>query len=105
MAFWSSNFLAKRRQQWLNAIVKFQFLVDSAWYDATINVKRINGNNVEFIVSLPRTSSNKQTIKAVRVIDVSGQQAGYREVKIERDASQGVLLKFEFEIYEKEDES
>lgn len=105
MSFWSTAFMNDRRQQFLNALVKFQFKVDDVWHDATINTKRINGTAVEIIVSFPRTSSGKQTITAVRIIDVTGKQCGYQEVKVVRAANQGVLAKFEFPIYEKEGEA
>ena len=88
MSFWSTDFMNDRRKQWLNALVKFQYLVNGTWYDATI-----------------RTSSGSQTIKAVRIIDVTGKQAGYQATEIVRAANQGVLTKFEFPIYEKEDET
>ena len=102
MSFWSVDFMNDRRKQFLNALVKFQFRVSGAWYDATVNSKRINGNTVEVIVSFPRTASGKQTITGVRVIDVTGKQCGFQEVNIVRAANQGVLTKFEFPIYEKE---
>ena len=105
MSFWSTDFMNDRRKQWLNALVKFQYLVNDTWYDATINTKRVTGNKVEIIVSFPRTSSGSQTIKAVRIIDVTGKQAGYQATEIVRAANQGVLTKFEFTIYEKEDET
>ena len=104
MSFWSIDFMNDRRKQWLNALVKFQYLVGSTWYDATINTKRITGNKIEIIVSFPRISSGTQTISGVRIIDVTGRQAGYQAVAIVRNANQGVLAKFEFPIYEKEDE-
>lgn len=105
MSFWSTDFMNDRRKQWLNSLVKFQYLVDSTWYDATINTKRVVGNKVEIIASFPRTSGGTQTIKAVRIIDVTGKQAGYQETKIVRKSKQGVLVKFEFPIVEKEGES
>jgi hypothetical protein len=94
-----------RREQWLASLVKFQFQVSGTWYDATVNTKRIVGNNVEIIVSFPRTSSGSQTITAVRIIDVTGKQCGYQATNVVRASGQGVLTKFEFPIYEKEGES
>ena len=47
MSFWSTDFMNDRRKQWLNALVKFQYLVNGTWYDATINTKRVTGNKVE----------------------------------------------------------
>ena len=82
MSFWSTDFMNDRRKQWLNALVKFQYLVNGTWYDATINTKRVTGNKVEIIVSFPRTSSGSQTIKAVRIIDVTGKQAGYQAPRL-----------------------
>ena len=105
MSFWSTDFMNDRRKQWLHALVSFQYRVKGTWYDATINTKRVTGNKVEIIVSFPRTSSGSQTIKAVRIIDVTGKQAGYQAIEIARAANQGVLTKFEFPIYEKEDET
>ena len=105
MSFWSTDFMNDRRKQWLKAMVGFQYLVDDTWYDATINTKRVVGNKIEVIVSFPRTSGGSQTIKAVRIIDVAGRQAGYQATEIVRAANQGVLTKFEFPIYEKEDET
>lgn len=107
MSFWTEEFMNARRKQFLNSLVKFQFFVDgdSSWHDATINTKRINGMTVEIIVSFPRTASGKQTITAVRIIDVTGKQCGYQETKVIRAANQGVLAKFEFPIYEKEGEA
>ena len=104
MSFWSTEFMNDRRRQWLNALVKFQYQVSGTWYDAVINAKRVVGTKVEVIVSFPRTSEGSQTITAIRIIDVTGKQCGYQASQIVRSAKQGVLTKFEFPIYEKEDE-
>ena len=102
MSFWSTEFMNDRRNDWLKALVRFEYRVGSAWYTAKINTKRIVGHAVEIIVSLPRVSTGSQTITAVRIIDVKGKQCGYQETKVVRATNQGVLVKFEFPIYEKE---
>ena len=119
MSFWTTGFMDRRRKQFLEALVKFQFQVNGVWNDAVINSKRITGNTVEIIASFPRTASGKQTITGVRVIDVTGEQTtitgvrvidvtgeqcGFQAVSITRAVNQGVLVKFEFPIYEKEGE-
>ena len=86
----------------MKALVRFEYRVGGAWYTAKINTKRVVGNTVEIIVSLPRVSTGSQTITAVRIIDVKGNQCGYQETKVVRATNQGVLVKFEFPIYEKE---
>ena len=105
MSFWSKEFMNDRRKQFLNALVKFQYQVNGTWHDAIINDKRIEGLSVVVVISFPRTSSEKQTITAVRIIDVTGKQCGYQETKVVRMANQGVLAKLEFPIYEKEGEA
>ena len=102
MSFWSTEFMNDRRNDWLKALVLFEYRVGDAWYKAKINTKRIVGNTVEVIVSLPRVSTGSQTITAVRIIDVKGKQCGYQETKVVRATNQGVLVQFEFPIYEKE---
>lgn len=101
MSFWTEDFMGRRREQWLDALVKFQYLVGSTWYDATINSKSIEGDTLEIVVSFPRTSSGSQTITAVRIIDVTGVQCAYQATEVVRTASQGVLCKYEFPLYEK----
>ncbi|MDY4893920.1 MAG: hypothetical protein SO130_11030 [Agathobacter sp.] len=101
MSFWTREFMDDRRKDWLNALVKVEFRVSGVWHEAKINKKRINGEKVEVIVSFPRTSAERQTITAVRIIDVTGKQCGYQEIELVRDFDQGALCKFEFPIYEK----
>lgn len=104
MAFWKTDFLAKRRQQWMDAIHKFQYQVNGTWYDAKINSKKITGNMVVFIVSLPTTPKTAHTITGLRLWDITGVVCAEQVVTVKRTASQGVLAKFEFPIYEKGDE-
>ena len=56
-------------------------------------------------MSFPRTAAGRQTITGVRIIDVTGKQCAYQETNVIRASNQGVLTKFEFPIYEKEEET
>ncbi len=103
MAFWKQDFLNKRRKQWMDAIHKFQYQVNGNWYDAIINSKKISGNMVVFVVSLPTTPKSSHTITGLRLWDVTGVICAEQAVTVKRTASQGVLAKFEFPIYEKGD--
>lgn len=38
MSFWSKEFMDDRRKQWLAALVKFQFQVDSIWHLSLIHI-------------------------------------------------------------------
>ena len=104
MAFWKKDFLDKRRRQWMEALHKFQYQVDGAWYDAKVNSKKITGNTIVFIVSLPTVPKTAHTIIGIRLYDVTGVICAEQAVTVKRTASQGVLAKFEFPIYEKGDE-
>ena len=104
MAFWKKDFLDKRRRQWMEAIHKFQYQVDGAWYDAKVNSKKITGNTIVFIVSLPTVPKTAHTIIGIRLYEVTGVICAEQAVTVKRTASQGVLAKFEFPIYEKGDE-
>lgn len=101
MAFWADDFMTKRRKQWLDALVKFQYYSDGSWKDATVTKKEVTGNKIVIIVSFPRTTTEAETITGIRIIDVTGQQCGYSAANLQRRAGQGALTKFEFPIYEK----
>lgn len=101
MAFWKETFLADRRNQWLRAIHKFQYQVNGTWYDAKINSKTVSGSTIIFMVSLPIVPKTAHTITGLRLWDITGIICAEQAVSVKRTASQGVLAKFEFPIYEK----
>ncbi len=103
MAFWKNDFLAWKRKQWEDSIHRFQYQVNGAWYDAKINEKKIVGNTITFLVSLPKNPATAHTITGVRLWDITGKVCGEITVAVKRTASQGVLAKFEFPLYEKGD--
>lgn len=100
MGFFSSEFLADRRTQWMNSIVKFQYQVADSWYDATINSKAVSGNVVKFAVHIPNVPETAHTITGLRIIDIKGLVAGSQQISLERSSTQGVLATFEFPIQE-----
>ena len=102
MAFWSNRFMNDRRESFLNSLYKFQYKSNETWHDAVINSKRIEGLAVVITISLPRTGGDKETITAIRIIDSKGNECANQPINVVRLASQGVLIKFEFPIYEKE---
>lgn len=104
MSFWSTDFMNARREQWMSSLGKLQYRVANTWIEATINSKTISGNKIVIVASFPRIESS-QTITAMRILDSDGNQAGYQEISVVRAAGQGILVKFELPIYEKESES
>ena len=100
MGFFSIDFLAKRRTQWMESIRTFQYQVGGSWYDATINSKAIEGNTIKFLVAIPNTTGSANTITGVRILDGGGAIAGSQSLSIQRSASQSVLMQFQFPIQE-----
>ena len=81
MAFWTTAFLNKMRQEWMRRIAKVQYQAGSTWYDAVITKKEVVGNEVQ--ITTTTTDSANITIKAVRLIDTSGEIAGQRTESIQ----------------------
>ena len=104
MAFWKKDFLDKRRRQWMAAIHKFQYQVNDTWYDAKVNSKKITGNTIVFIVSLPTIPKTAHTITGIRLYDVTGVICAEQALTVNRTARQAAWAQFEFPIYEKGDE-
>lgn len=100
MGFWKAEYLAERRKEWLNTLVKFQYRVGDVWYDAIINSKRIEGNSLIAIVSVPNEPAGEITLDEVRIIDHAGKAAGSQLVSVTRTVYHGILTKFEFPIQE-----
>ena len=47
MAFWTTNFMNKMRNEWLRRIGKIQYQDNNGtWYDAHITEKKVIGNKV-----------------------------------------------------------
>ena len=100
MGFFSNDFLADRRKQWMDSIVKFQYQVSGTWYDAVINKREISGTKVMFTVHIPNDFASAHKITKLQIIDTKGTVAGSQEISLERTATQGVLATFELPIQE-----
>lgn len=100
MGFFSNEYLADRRKQWMDSIVKFQYQVSGTWYDAVINSKSVVGNVVKFTVHIPNVPATSHTVTGLRIIDTKGTVAGSQQTSVERSASQGILATFDFPIQE-----
>ena len=46
MAFWSNDFMAKMRKDWMNHIAKVQYYAGGKWYDTAITGKTVSGNTI-----------------------------------------------------------
>lgn len=97
--FWKEDFLAKRRAEWLATLNKFQFNIDGEWIDATIEEKKVEGNSLKILTAV-NDSGKGANITAIRLLDTSGNIAGELAENINKQAIMGMLISWEFPIYE-----
>lgn len=102
MAFYTSNFLEKRRRWWMKNIVKVEAFVGSAWYTGTIQKKELVGDKIIIHAVFSELTASACTITSLRVIDIDGETAAQKSENITKAAGQGVLIKLELPITEEE---
>ena len=100
MAFYTDNFLNKRRQWWMKNIVKVQAFVDSTWYTGDIQTKKLDGEKIVIHAVFPDLTDLACTITTLRVIDIDGETAAQKSENITKAAGQGVLINLELPITE-----
>ena len=100
MAFYTDNFLLKRRNWWLKNIHQVQAFVGSSWYIGEIQKKELQGDKIVLHVVFSELTSMSCTITSVRIIDADGETAAQKSESIIKAAGQGILLKFELPITE-----
>lgn len=102
MAFYTDQFLAKRRQWWLKTIDKVQVFVGSTWYTGAIQKKALEGDTIIIHAAFDDLAAQACTITTLRVLDIDGEVAALRSESIIKAAGQGVLIKLVLPISEKE---
>lgn len=102
MAFYTANFLNKRRQWWMKNIAKVEAFADSMWYTGTIQKKTLEGEKIVIHAVFPDLTDSACTITNLRVIDIDGETAAQKTENITKAAGQGVLIKLDLPIIEQE---
>lgn len=102
MAFYTDNFLKKRRLWWLKNIDKVDALVGSTWHTGTIQKKELENDTIVIHAVFPDLTDIACTITGLRVIDIDGDVAAQKNESITKAAGQGVLIKIELPITEQE---
>ena len=102
MAFYTPNFLKKRRVWWMKNIAKVEALVDSTWYTGTIQKKALEGDKIVIHAVFADLTASACTITSLRVIDIDGEVAAQKSENITKAANQGVMIKIELPITEQE---
>lgn len=102
MAFYTEQFLKKRRVWWMKSIAKIEALIGSTWYTGTIQKKELDGNKIVIHAVFTELTAQACTITSLRVIDIDGEVAAQKSENIKKAAGQGVLIKIELPITEQE---
>lgn len=100
MAFYTDNFLKKRRQWWMKNIHAVQAFANSAWHTGEIQKKAVEGDKIVLHVVFSELTGMSCTITSIRILDVDGETAAQKSESITKAAGQGVLIKFELPITE-----
>ena len=100
MAFYTDNFLKKRRQWWMKSIAKVQAFDGSSWHTGIIQKKALEGEKVVIHAVFADLTASACNITSLRVIDIDGETAAQKSENIQKAAGQGVLIKLELPITE-----
>ena len=102
MAFYTPDFLKKRRMWWMKTIAKIEVLVDSTWHTGNIQKKTLENEKIVIHAVFADLTAPACTITSLRVIDIDGEVAAQKSENIKTAAGQGVLIKIELPITEQE---
>ena len=100
MAYFQSNYLNKRREDWMKSIHSVEVQVGSTWYKGTINSKKVENDAVVVMATFPQLDDVSATITASRLIDARGELAAYQSKTIKKVAGQGTMIKIAIPIRE-----
>ena len=102
MVFYTQNFMEKRRNWWFKSIHKIEVLVGNTWHTGDIQKKELDGEKIVIHVVFPELTASVCTITSLRIIDIDGEVAALKTESITKASGQGVLIKIELPITEKE---
>lgn len=100
MAFYTTNFLANRRNQWMKSIQSIQVQVGSAWHTGDIQKKAVEGDSVVIHAVFSSLHTVAATITRSRVLDVRGEVAAEQAENITKVAGQGAMIRLVLPIRE-----
>lgn len=101
MAFYTSNFLAKRRNWWLKNIYAVQAKVNGVYVDGAIQKKTVEGNNIVIHAVFSGINGGAAaTITGMRIIDIDGEVAAEQVDNVSTASGQGAIFKITLPIIE-----
>jgi len=100
MPFYTSNFLANRRDQWMKSIQSIQVQVSGTWHTGDIQKKAVEGDSIVIHAVFSSLHTVAATITRSRVIDVRGEVAAEQPENIIKVAGQGAMIRLVLPIRE-----
>ena len=100
MAYFNSEYIQRRRVQWLRSIHAVGVRASGIWHRGTIDQKKIEGDTLVIMATFPTLDAISCTITASRIIDVRGEIAAYQQRTINKYSGQGTMVKITIPIYE-----
>lgn len=98
--FWNSSFLSLVTMMIAQNLGKFQYEIESVWFDAQITSSSMVGNTNVYSVSI--ASSADGLITGIRFLDKYGNVAGQRKENIIKRSGNSIILKCRIYADEKE---
>lgn len=98
MAFWSEDFMQRRREEWARDISGVEYRAGSTWYKGQITEKKLVGDKLS--IRFVTTDSLLLTINEIRLLDSNGKVAGSTTENVVKSATQGMLYAIECTIIE-----
>lgn len=94
MGLFNQEFLAERRQEFMEIIDKFEYEVDGSdtWLKATEQSREVSGNYIRLVLLFPNTLQSAHSITGLRILNKSGTVIAQRDLSIEINSTQTVLL-------------
>ncbi len=100
MAVYTNGYLAGKRQEMALELVRFQYQRNNgSWQNATVNEKKVTGNNVVVYLHIPPSGAN-DTITGIRFYDDNGDLAGQLAIKLVRQSNNSGLVKLSLSLTE-----
>lgn len=102
MGLFNHDFLAERRQEFMDIIDKFEYEVDDSetWLEAVEQSREVSGNYIRFTLLFPNTLQTAHSITGLRILDDSGSVIARRDLSIEINSTQTVLFVFRISYQE-----
>ena len=100
MAYFTEEFVGRRRKKWIDSIKAVEAQADGMWYRGEIGQKDVVGDSLVITATFPALDSTACTITATQLLDVYGEQAAYQQRIINKNSGQGIMIKITIPIYE-----